>query len=217
MVEVSGLAVSLTKNGYLKIASLVRAYPSHQILDHVRGSISGVNLNRSQVAGVLCADPMTGLVPGFWDLVRRFDRRTVRDFVFVAIVFSHHRLIRLFREAGHGTPRGTIFREGMSTKEYTNLQFAMAEVGLCEYARGTDQVDYDMTPLTDQLANAGDLVAQLLKAKLRRCGWRDPDEFRVAADRALVQQCIEERFNEVFGMSTRQFNRWIGGRPTQPR
>lgn len=217
MVEVENLKVSLTKNGYLKIATLVAACPSDEILDHATGSLPGVNLVRSQVANVLCADPRTEVVPAFWDEIRRHNRPTVRAFTFIAIVFSHHRLIEAFVEAGHGGATGTLFRREMSEKEYTNLQFAMAEVGLCAYARGTDQIDYDMGPLIEQLRNVGDLVAALLRAKLTRCGWRDPEIFRVSQDFPFVEQCCRERFNEVFGLNVREFTRWITGRPTQPR
>jgi hypothetical protein len=217
MVEVENLIVSLTKNGGLKTARLVMIYPSNEILDHVSGSIPHVNLVRSQVANILCADPLTDSVPALWDAIRDADRPTIQAFTFVAILFSHHRLIEAFRNGGRGAATGTIFREGMSEKEYTNLQFMMAEVGLCEYARGTDQASYDMAPLVRQLQSVGDLVGQLLRAKLRRCGWRDPDVFVAAPDLPLPQQCIEEGFNEVFGMTSRQFTRWIGGRPTQPR
>jgi hypothetical protein len=217
MVELENLRVSLTKNGYMKIATIVAAHPSNEMLDHVAGTHPGVTLVRSQVANILCADPATGIVPGFWDDVRRRDRATIRAFTFVAIIFAHERLIHGFVEAGHGTARGTLFRNEMSEKEYTNLQFAMAAVGLCDYSRGTDQITYDMTTVVEQLDPVGSLVGLLLRAKLLRCGWRDPELFRVAADLPLAAQCVHEQFHQVFGMSERQFTRWITGRPTQPR
>jgi hypothetical protein len=217
MVALDNLRVSLTKNGYLKIAKIVAAHESNEMLDNCAGSHPGVNLVRSQVANILCADPVTAMVPPFWDDVRQHDRTTIRAFTFVAVVFAHQRLIRAFQDAGQGSPTGTLFRRDMTEKEYTNLQFAMAEVGLCDYARGTDEICYDMTPLTHQLRATGTLVGQLLRAKLRRCGWRDPDRFRVAPGSPLAKQCVGERFHEVFGLSERQFTRWISGRPTQPR
>jgi hypothetical protein len=149
--------------------------------------------------------------------VRRQDWPTIRAFTFVAIVFAHERLIRAFQEAGRGTPRGTIFRGDMSVKEYTNLQFAMSEVGLCGYARGTDQIDYNMEPLVQQLRPAGTLVADLFRTKLRRCGWRDPEEFRIAPDLPLREQCVHEGFHRVFGLTQEQFVAWTMGRPRRPR
>ncbi|MBU0718740.1 MAG: hypothetical protein KJ749_10865, partial [Planctomycetes bacterium] len=158
--------MSLTKNGYLKIAAIVAAYDSHEMLNHCRDSIRGVNLERSQVANILGADPHTGTVPAFWDEVRGHDRTTIRAFTFLAVVFSAEQLIRAFRDADRGTPTGVLLRSEMAEKQYTNLQFAMAQVGLCDYARGTDQISYDMAPLTRQLRSVGHLVGQLLRAKL---------------------------------------------------
>jgi len=217
MVDLDNLSVSLTKNGYLKIATVVAAHPSDGMLDNVSGTHPGVNLVRSQVANILCAD-QTGVVPGFWDEVRRHDRATIRAFTFVAIVFAHERLIRTFREAGNAGPTGTILRNDVpQLKEYTNLRFAMAEVGLCDHGRGVEQITYDMTLLTQQLRHVGHFVGELLGAKLRRCGWRDPTEYRVAPDYSLPEQCVHEGFHEVFGMDEQQFTRWITGRPRQPR
>jgi hypothetical protein len=217
MVELDNLRVSLTKNGYLKIAAIVAAYESHDMLNHCKGSIRGVNLAKSQVANILCADPYSGIVPAFWDEVRSHDRATIRAFTFLAVVFAHERLIRAFQDAGRGAPTGALLRSDMTVKEYTNLQFAMAQIGLCTYARATDEISYDMTPLTGQLRSVGHLVGQLLREKLRRCGWRDPDEFHIAGDLPLPEQCIRESFHEVLGMGRREFVAWIKGHPRQPR
>jgi len=217
MVDVESLTVSLTKNGYLKIADVVAAFPRHEVLEHLRGARPGVNLVASQVANILCADPRNDMPPSCWDGIRQHDRATIRAFTFLAILFSHHRLIEAFRNAGRGAPEGTIFRDDFSEKEYTNLQFAMAEVEMCGYARGTDQVRYDMRPVTDHLRDVGALVGELFRAKLLRCGWRDPDEFPIAADLPLVEECVNQRFHEVLGLNEAEFTRWIAGRPRRPR
>jgi hypothetical protein len=217
MLDLDNLKVSLTKNGYLKIAAVVAAYESQEMLSHCAGSIRGVNLAKSQVANVLCADLHTGMVPEFWDEVRKHDRATIQAFVFVAVVFAHKRLIDAFREAGHGAASGTLFRAAMSEKEFTNLQFAMAAVGLSQYQRGADQIDYDMTGLVSQLQSVRDLVGKLLRFKLRRCGWRDPEIFRIAPDLPLAEQCVHERFHHVLGMTEVEFAEWINWRPRHPR
>lgn len=216
MVDLQNLRVSLTKNGYLKISTIVEAHPSSEMLDHVSGTHPGVNLVASQVANVLCADPATGVVPALWDELRRHDRATIRAFTFVAIVFSHHRLIELFLHTG--SPTGRISRTDFATeKEYTNLAFALSEVDAAPYIRGAGEVDYDLAAVTDQLGDVGSLMARLLKAKLRRCGWRDPEEFVAGADLPLAEQCREERFHDVLGMDYRKFADWIGVRPKKPR
>jgi hypothetical protein len=217
MIELENLRVSLTKNGYLKIATIVAEHPGHEMLDHVSGSHAGVNLVRSQVANILCADPITGTLPTLWDDLRDYNLPTIRAFTLVAVIFSHERLIRAFLRAGRGTPFGTLLRNEMTEKEFTNLQFAMSSVGLCDYQRGSDQITYDMSVLTEQLSRVGDLVRELLRVKLQRCGWRDPDVFRIAADPPVEEQCIQEGFHEVFGMTEHAFRQWLSGRPRQPR
>jgi hypothetical protein len=218
MVIIENLRVSLTKNGAQKIAIIVRAHPSTEMLDHVEGTHPGVNLVASQVANILCADPATGVVPGFWDEVRLHDPPTIRAFTLLAIIFSHHQLIELFADAGRGTARGTILRSDIEReKVYTNLAFALADADAAPYVRGAGEVHYDLTTVLDQLADVGPLVARLLKAKLRRCGWRDPEEFVVAGDLPLAEQCREERFHEVLGLSFQQFKKWIAPRPKKPR
>lgn len=219
-VLLDNLRVSLTKNGYGKIATVVREHPSSEMLDHVAGSHVGVNLVASQVANVLCADPATGVVPGFWDEVRRYNMPTIRAFTFLAVVYSHHRLIELFLAKGGGSSRGTIARDDFATlKEYTNLAFALAEVGASPYRKGAAEVPYDLGPVVRQLGEAGPLVGRLLKSKLRRCGWRDPEEFVAGADLPLAEECVRQRFHEVLGFAAdpREFSQWITGRPKRPK
>lgn len=214
MVAVEKLAVSLTKNGYPKIATLVERYPSHEILDNIYGSHPGIKLQRSQVANILCADP---IVPSFWDDIRRFDRPTIRAFTFLAVLFSHHRLIELFRAAGKGGPRGTVSRDDLSDKEYTNLVYAMADLGLCEYEKGSTSVDYDFTQLVDQLRRPRRLVERLFRSKLVRCGWRDPAEYPRGGDRPLLAECQDKGFHEVLGLRLGAFSEWLTGHRSLPR
>lgn len=208
----------MTKNGAQKIAVVVELHPSSEMLDHVAGSHPGVNLVASQVANILCADPATGVVPGLWDEIRLYDRATIRAFTMVAIVFSHHRLIDLFASAGRGTPRGTINRTDFATeKEYTNLAFALADADAAPYVRGAGEVHYDLTPVLERLEDVGHLVARLFKAKLRRCGWRDPEEFVAGADLPLPEECRQYRFHHVLGMQYRDFAKWLESRPKKPK
>jgi hypothetical protein len=214
MVELKNLAVSLTKNGYLKIATLVERHPSEEILDNVYGVHAGINLQRSQVANILCADPN---VPSLWDDIRRFDRRTIQAFTFLAVVFSHHRLIQLFLDAGQGSPRGTISRGDISDKEFTNLVYAMAELDLCEYEKGASSIDYDLTSLVDQLRRPRRLVERLFRAKLVRCGWRDPDQYPQSGDQPVLGECQRQRFHDALGLRLSAFSEWLTGRRPSPR
>lgn len=217
LLDTERLRVSLTKNGYLKIAEIVEHHPSHEVLDHVSGSHSGVNLVRSQVANILSADPSTDVVPAFWDEIRRHDRATIRAFTFLAIVLSHYDLISVFANAGGGDCEGTLSRDDLTEKVYTNLVFAMAQVDACTYQRGTEQIHYNLEPVTRQLANVGPLVERLVRAKLRRCGWRDPDEYTVAGDGTLLEESSRLNIDRALGMTRQQFATWLTSRPRQPR
>lgn len=217
MVTIERLRVSLTKNGYLKIWVLVKNHPSDEILDNVYGVHEGVNLAASQVRNILGADATSGVVPAYWDEIREHDDRTIMAFTFLAIVFSHHRLINALLEAGNGEAEGTISRDDLTSKEYTNLVYAMAELGLCEYERGAESVDYDLSSLADQLRPARDLVQRLLRDKLARCGWRDPDQFPASDDLPLLLECRRQRFHEVLGMSFTEFTEWFTGQRRLPR
>jgi hypothetical protein len=218
MVDLDQLTVSLTKNGYMKIATLVKDYPSDEILNHVNGTNLNITLVRSQVENILGADKRTGRVPALWDDVRSFHERHIQALVFAAVVFSHTDLITTFRRAGKGLPRGTVHRNSFSTeKVYTNLAYAMAEVGIAPYEPGAMEVSYDCTSLLDDLRPVGTLLGRLLKIKLERCGWRDPEEYKHAGDLPFLDACIQQGFHEVFGLSENEFAALVSGNPRRPR
>jgi hypothetical protein len=57
------LNVSLTKNGYFKVADVIEKHPRHEVLDNIRGTYAGINLDRAQIAKMLSADPITKELP----------------------------------------------------------------------------------------------------------------------------------------------------------
>ena len=52
------LKVSLTKNGYFKVADVIANHPRHEVLANIRGRYPGINLDRAQIANMLSADPV---------------------------------------------------------------------------------------------------------------------------------------------------------------
>jgi hypothetical protein len=209
MINLGRLRVSLTKNGPLKVARLIRLHPAWELLDHLEGSQRGVNIKRSQIANILGADPLTGQVPQFWNEIREYGDEAIDAFVFLAIVLSHHRLIEVFKAAAQGSFEGCLSREDLTEKEYTNLVYAMAALNLCPYARGAEATTYDFYPLIYHLQPAHDLVRQLIASKLSRCGWLDPTVFSHSPDQDLVNECRRLRLNEVLAMKWRQFREWL--------
>lgn len=210
MLMTERLKVSLTKNGYLKIAELVKRYPSWQILEHVYGDVPGVNLVDSQVANVLSRDTVTHEIPSMWDAIKKHGPIAIESFTLLAVIFSHHRLLRLFRETSQGHMRGCIVADDLTKKEHTNLIYAMSMLRLCPYFKGAESVNYDLSPLVENLNDAGSLVRQLIESKLDRCGWRDPEQDAKSTDEPFFAACRTAGFVGALGMTMPAFKKWLG-------
>jgi len=211
MIDLGKLRVSLTKNGYLKVADVIKRHPRWEVLDNLEGTYRGINIQRSQVSNILGADPLTGQLPGYWDGIREQGDRAVGAFTFVAIVLSHQKLIQVFQGAAEGVFRGYIRREDLTDKAYTNLVYAMSSLRLCEYARGMDATSYDLYRLIYDLRSSGELLRQLIASKLTRCGWLDPQQFPHSCDRDFLSECRELGLHRVFAIEWEQFDAWLSG------
>ncbi len=214
MIDVKRLRVSLTKNGYLKIAEVIRQHHRFEVLDHLEGSLPGINLKRSQISNILSVDPATKQLPKFWDEIREYGDAAIDAFTFIAIILSHHKFIQLYTEASQGwlgTFRGRFRRDDLKEKEYTNLVYAMAELNLCEYERGSEDIAYDLYPVVYFTLPAHDLVRDLIASKLARCGWRDPSIFPGSPHKELIQECRALALNRVFSMKWLDFKAWVAG------
>ena len=189
MLQLERLRVSLTKNGYLKIANLVRHHARWDVLGNAEGSHHGINIKRSQISNIMCADPITGQLPEFWDGIKRFRDEAIDAFTLVAVILSHEKLIETFRRASAGNMRRRLRKERhCSRKEYTNLVYAMASLGLCQYVKGADVVAYDFYRLIYNLRGPRRLV-QLIESKLERCGWLDPRHYPHSTDGEFFAAC----------------------------
>jgi hypothetical protein len=171
-----------------------------QCRTNLRSVYRGVNLARSQAANIMGEDA-TGELPEFWDEIRSYPDRAIDAFVLTAIIFSHVDLIELLQSSAQGDMKGHLVRGSMGEKAYTNLVFAMASCGLCEYERGAEAVNYDMRGLVYELREAGHLVRQLIEFKLRKCGWRPPE--RSGTD--FFEECEDNGIHRVFGIEPNEF------------
>jgi len=214
MVDFELLRVSLTKNGYFKIAWLLRHYSRFDVLDHVYGDVRGVNLAKSQVANMLDVDMVSGEIPEYWDQARVRGEHELDAFCVLAMLFSHHRLIALMQAGSQGRPEftGYFLREDLGEKEYTNFAYALGCFGLSEYRRGAGAVSYDLSPVIYHLRNSSDIVAALLRRKLQRAGWRDPDRFGVRPDREFAAELRANNVHGVLSMEWSRFNAFLAGR-----
>jgi hypothetical protein len=215
MINLKKLRVSQTKNGYQKIPALVIAHPRGEILENVYGVHPGINLERSQVANILGAAPGSDALPAYWDEIRAYSKGTIEAFGLVAVLFSHYSFIETLLRAQHSQPVGYLPRGALSEKAYTNLAYALSERGVCEYRPGSQGTVVNFSPIVSRLRSVGRLVQKLLRDKLARCNWVDPDIYSGSQDLPFMQTCLQLRFHEVFGLSADEFKSWMSGlRPT---
>lgn len=209
MAGLDDLKVSLTKNGYFKVADVIERHPRHEVLDNINGTYAGINLNRAQLANMLSADPATEELPEEWDEIRDYSKRAIEAFTFLSILFSHHTLIEVFASSTTSEMRGVLQRSDLGEKAYTNLVYSMQSIGLCDYIPGADSIDYNLTPLFKEMS-IGPLAKRMLTRKLKATGWREPgpdDHFT----RDFYEQSFHYGFHRTLGMSQRQFRDWLEG------
>lgn len=209
----SGLAklkVSLTKNGFQKIADLIISHPRADILKNIWGVHPGINLDKAQVVNILSGDQQTDQLPEVWDEIRQLGDKQVRALTFIAIVYSHHELIKTFAKSKTGEMRGTLHRDSFSNeKTYTNMSYTMQSFGICDYRPGAPHVDYSLATVFSDM-NIGPLAKEIIYLKLQQTGWREPtasDEFH----RTFYEQCFHYRFHDTLALTSKQFESWLEG------
>ena len=209
----SGLAelkVSLTKNGFQKIADVIIAHPRDEILKNISGIYPGINLDKAQVVNILSGDPKTDQFPEVWDDIRAFGANQVRALTFIAILYSHIELIKIFAGSKTGEMRGTLRRDSFSNeKAYTNMSYTMQSFGICAYRPGAPHVDYSLATVFSDM-HIGPLAKKVIYLKLQQTGWREPaanDEFH----RTFYEQCFYYRFHDALALTPEQFESWLEG------
>lgn len=217
MFDLDSLRVSLTKNGYFKIAELLKVYSPWEVLDRLREH-PGIDISLSQIKNILGQNPATGEIPAFWDAISDYGDQALDAFTLVATIFSHAQLIRVFRDASQGRPEftGVLRRGDLGEKAYTNLAFALACFGTADYRRGARAVEYNFAPVVYHLRNAGGLVQDLIRSKLQRAGWVDPIRTPRSSDREFMSELQAHQFNRVFSMEWPRFEAWLGGQLEMP-
>ncbi len=202
------LKVSLTKNGYFKVADVIKKHPRNEILDNINGVYDGINIEAAQIKGMLSYDETTNEFPEVWDEVRQLGDEAVDALVFISIIYSHKTLIEVLSSSKLSEMRGCIRRDDLGEKAYTNLVYSMHVQGMCPINRGADETYYDVSPLFR--LEIGPLVKKIIRLKLIRTGWSEPgpkDYFL----RDFYEQCEFYRFPDVLGISIEQFIQWLEG------
>jgi hypothetical protein len=203
------LTVSLTKNGYFKVAEVIKRHQKSEILDNINGVYDGINLETAQIKGMLSYDEVLHEFPDVWDEVRNISEQAVDALVFISIIYSHKTLIDVLSNSKVGEMRGCLKREDFtSNKPYTNLVHSMHTQGMCPIKRGAEETYYDVSPLF--LLEIGPLVKKIIRFKLIKTGWEEPGE-EDYFKRDFYEQSAFYRFHDVLGISMEQFTQWLEG------
>jgi hypothetical protein len=199
MTNLKSLNVSLTKHGAHKIADLVKKYPRAQVLGMLWGKVSGVNVEEAQAKKILSVSS-AGMVPEFWDDARKLGDVAVDSLVLLAIIFSHHLLIKAMREGRTDSFRGTIKRGvTIGDKSYTNFAHVIEQLGYST-AHDPQAVKYNLQPLFS-IAGLHTVAIQLFALKLRAAGWDGKG--------SLLSELVGQNFHEVLNVDSDQFIRWL--------
>lgn len=198
MPDITKLKVSLTKHGAHKIATLLRNYPAIDILNHVNDKITDVHIDEAQTRTILSAK--NNNIPKFWTEVQSLGNNAINALVFLAIVFSHHKLISAMKKGKGQKLLGKIVRgDILDGKEFTNFSCILEELGYMS-DKTSDGVLYDLSPIFN-IYGLNSLVKQLLELKLESIGWDKKD--------SLVDQLILLRFHDVLAIDENGFRDWI--------
>src|SRR5437870_3126207 len=129
MIDLQSLRVSLTKNGYFKVAELLKAHTRRDVLENAFGVHQGINIIASQIGNMLDVNTITNDVPEYWDEIRDHGWEGIDALTVVAMLMSHHRIIGIMKAASAGRPefQGYFLRDDFpQKKEYTNFAYALA-------------------------------------------------------------------------------------------
>ena len=202
------LKVSLTKNGFNKIADVLFQVGSAVLLENLDGTVDGAHINDAQTKKMLSYDETQQAFPPVWEQARSLGQQPLRALSFIAILFSHRTYINAFTAGSVGEMRGLLTRSSVGDKAYTNIVALMRDLGLTPVGIGSQQCDYNLAPLFED-RRAGPLAKQVLELKLEETGWTPPgnDDFR----RDFYEQCFHFGFDKVLSLSPKQFTDWMDG------
>lgn len=199
MTYLNSLRVSLTKHGAHKVSELIKAFPKDEILNNTWDKYKGIRIDLAQTMKNLSTDS-SGILPSIWDKVKHLGDEEIENLVLIAIIFSHHQLIKTMIVAQSDEMKGNIIRgEVIDGKAYTNFACILDELGFAT-EHTAQHVSYDLSRLfrNEELPK---LVRILLSLKLKAANW---DE-----DTDLIDECIRLNFHKVFAISAKYFRNWL--------
>jgi hypothetical protein len=207
MTNLKKLRVSLTKHGAHKVASLLKKFPAHEVLKNLSGQVPGINIETAQARKTLGADGV-GTVPSFWADAKLAGDQVIDGLVFIALVFSHVKLIGAMTAASSkGNLTGRIERGTVvDGKEFTNFAHIIDELGFST-KHTVDYVDFNLKKLLAD-GQLGALAARLLRHRLISAGWDQSN--------TLEDECVANSFHQVLGATEVEFRAWLAASPSKP-
>ncbi|TKG91462.1 hypothetical protein EYV94_20755 [Puteibacter caeruleilacunae] len=202
-----GHTVSLTKNGYFKLAKLIRRYKRTEILDN----LAEINLNFTQARKMLAGRKDNHNLPEAWDTIKDYNEPALYSLLLFSIIFSHKNFITLFKNATNAEMKGAIKRDPDDVKTYTNLAYALNEGGLAtDFSNGANITTYDLSPIFIK-NEIGPLAKEVLTGHLKNMGWNEPNKDE-PFNRTFYEVLKGYEFNRVLGVSFEQFKDWLEGK-----
>jgi len=201
MTDLSRLKVSLTKHGAHKAFQLLRDLDTSQVLVNVWNKHDGIKIDLAQTRQNLSAFA-DGNLPGIWDRAKAISEDTLRQLVFLAILFSHHKVIQAFQAGSLGANTGEIKRGVvLDAKAFTNIKNDIVELGFSKEHSAT-AVAYDLSDIWKNPA-LGELASQLLALKLQSAGWNTGG--------TVVDECVRLGLHKALAQREDVFRLWLSG------
>jgi hypothetical protein len=199
MLKLRALSVSLTKHGAHKVADLLQKYGTNGLLERLTGAEPGINIDDAQARSNLSVSG--NVVPEVWGKARAAGQPALNALVLIAIIFSHHRLIRAMREGGRGYSMGGIIERGavLDDKEFTNFAHTIQELGYST-SHSPMSVHYDLRRIFE-IEDFHRLALELISLKFAGSVWD--------TRKSLIDELVEGDLNEVFAISPEQLKRWL--------
>lgn len=200
MTDLNRLKVSLTKHGAHKVAELIKNIPVNEVLSTVWGSYKDIKIDKAQAQKNLSAGT-DDVLPSIWHEVKKLGNEAIDDLIFLAIIFSHHLLIKAMIVSSYDKFIGIVKRgEVLSGKEYTNFAHIIDELGF-SVKHTQELVQYDLSRIFSKV-NMVPLIVELFSLKLSKAGWDKKS-------RNIIDECLRLNFHKVFGLSQAEFKAWL--------
>lgn len=204
MIDLNKLNVSLTKHGAHKIAELIQKFDIEEVLNHVDDRNLGIHIDLAQARKNLSFS-RSGIIPEYWKEIKKHGDIFINHCVLFTIIFSHYKFILAMQRSKGRFGIGLIKRdEILRGKEYTNFACIFRELGFSEN-HNTKYFEYNFSTVFNEKSYSA-FIKRIINDKLNFAGKEYPE--------VLIDVCIENNFNYIFGLNQQEFRKWIASGET---